>query len=372
MIDIVETIESIYKFSKLNNHEKEFVFFSENRNYTEVFKPIIKKFLQNNVNIIYITSDKKDFYYTHKDKNLKSFYISKTIGQIILLNNISCKNLILTMPDLDNYHIKKSKNCLNYVYLFHSAVSTNMIYRDKAFFSYDKIFCVGEHHYKELSEYIDIKKLKNLKLVKAGYPKFDQLYSQFNKCENEFILNKITIAPSWGKKNIFNENIIEALQVLLDENYKINLRPHSQSFKYDKKILKKIEDKFSDNSNFKLERGNFDFKNVFESEFLITDWSGIAIEYAFITNRPILYVNTPKKINNKFFNDISIEPLEVKIREKIGLIIEEQNILEIGSYVKKLKKNEYLKNEIINFKKDFLYNFQKSDDFIYNKITKDC
>ena len=64
-------------------------------------------------------SDKNDFFYTYKNKNLKSFYISKTIGQIILLNNISCKNLILTMPDLENYHIKKSKNCSNYLYLFH-------------------------------------------------------------------------------------------------------------------------------------------------------------------------------------------------------------------------------------------------------------
>ncbi len=370
MFDLFETLKSIYKFTKLTPHEKEYVFFSENKNYTDVFQPIIKKFLQNNVNIIYITSDKEDFYYSLKDKNLKSFYISKTIGQIMLLNNISCKNLILTMPDLNNYHIKKSKNCLNYLYLFHSAVSTNMIYRNSAFFSYDKIFCVGKHHYNELSEYIELNKLKNLKLIKAGYPKFDYLYFKFNKYEKEFIKNKITIAPSWGAKNIINENIIKILQILLDENYKINLRPHSQSFKYNKEILKKIEDKFKDNSNFKLEKGNFEFKNVFDSEFLITDWSGIAIEYAFITKRPIMYINTPKKVNNKLFNDISFDPIEVKIREKIGLIIEEDNIININTYLKKLKNNEYFKDEVNNLKKDYLYNFQKSSDFIYNEIIK--
>ncbi len=368
MNNFFETIKSIYLFFKLSIDDRKFVFFSENKNYTDIFRPIIEKFLHNNINIIYLTSDKNDFFYTFKNKNLKSFYISKTIGQIILLNNINCKNLILTMPDLENYHIKKSKYCSNYSYIFHSPVSTNMIYKNKAFFHYDKIFCVGEHHFSEISEYKEKYSLNNLEIIKAGYPKFDQLYSKFSIHEKIFKKKKITIAPSWGKKNIINKNLLNYLEILLKKNYEVNLRPHIQSFKYNKKILDEIESKLSNNVNFKLEKGNFSFKEVFESEFLITDWSGIALEYAFITKRPILFVNTPKKINNKFFNDISSEPIEIKIREKIGAVIEESDLNNIDDYLKQLHINKNFKEEIIAAKKKFIYNFQNSSNYIFNKL----
>jgi len=370
MNNFLETIKSIYSFFKLNADERKFVFFSENKNYTNIFQPIIEKFLENNINIIYLTSDKKDYFYKLKNKNLKCFYISKTIGQIILLNNINCKNLIMTMPDLENFHIKRSKYCSKYSYMFHSPVSTNMIYKNKAFFHYDKIFCVGEHHFNEILEYKKKYSLKNLELIKAGYPKFDVLYSKFSKHEKIFKKNKITIAPSWGNKNIINNNLLKYLKILLEKNYEVNLRPHIQSFKYDKKILEEIEKKLSNNSNFKLEKENSNFEKVFESEFLITDWSGISIEFAFITKRPILFINTPKKINNKLFNDISCEPIEIKIRQKIGLIIEENDLINSDDYLKQLRINKNFKQEIMSEKKRFLYNFQNSIDFIFKKFLQ--
>ena len=139
------------------------MFFSENSNYYNVFENIVLKLLKNKIKITYITSDKNDVILNLKNDYIKSFYISKTIGQILLLNNISCENLIMTMPDLGNFHIKKSKYCKNYIYLFHSPVSTNMIYRNKAFINYDTILCVGEHHYIELNDYKDKFNLKTKK-----------------------------------------------------------------------------------------------------------------------------------------------------------------------------------------------------------------
>ena len=148
------------------------MFFSENSNYN-VFENIVLKLLKNKIKITYITSDKNDVILNLKNDYIKSFYISKTIGQILLLNNISCENLII-LSRFRNFHIKKSKYCKNYIYLFHSPVSTNMIYRNKAFINYDTILCVGEHHYMELNDK-DKFNLKNQKIIKFGYPKFDNL-----------------------------------------------------------------------------------------------------------------------------------------------------------------------------------------------------
>lgn len=370
MNNFFETIKSIYSFFKLSSNDRNFVFFSENRNYSNVFKPLIQNFLQNNINIVYLTSDKEDLFYKFKNKNFKCFFISKIIGQIILLNNINCKNLIMTMPDLENYHIKRSKNCPNYSYIFHSAVSTNMIYRNKAFFHYNKVFCVGEHHFNEISEYKKKYLLKNLEVIKAGYPKFDDLYLKFSKYEKIFKKKKITIAPSWGKKNIINKNLSKILEILLKKNYQVNLRPHIQSLRYSGRILSEIENKFKQNPNFKLEKENFNFKEVFDSEFLITDWSGISIEYAFITNRPVIFINTPKKINNKFFNDINSEPIEIKIRDKIGIIIDENALINLDSYFKEISERRDFKKKIIDEKKKLIYNFQTSANFIFKNLLE--
>ena len=46
------------------------------------------------------------------------------------------------------------------------------------------------------------------------------------------------------------------------------------------------------------------------------------MEFSFITERPVIFINTEKKINNSNFNDIDAIPLEDSIREKIGVIVE--------------------------------------------------
>ena len=59
--------------------------------------------------------------------------------------------MIMTMPDLETFHIKRSKSHpVHYIYMFHSMVSTHLVYRKSAFDNYDTIFCVGEHHLDEI------------------------------------------------------------------------------------------------------------------------------------------------------------------------------------------------------------------------------
>ena len=229
MINLFITFISLVKFIFFTDLKlKNFVFFSENKNYSNVFYPIIMELLKKKIPIIYITSDRKDFFYNYKNNYLICFYISKIFGQISLLNYIECKNLILTMPDLDNFHIKKSIKCQNYIYLFHSPVSTNMIYRNKAFFNYDKIFCVGDHHYNELIEYKKKFNLTNLELYKGGYPKLDELVSNYASNQVKSMKGKISIAPSWGEKNLVHYDLSKFFYSLIKNQFKINFRPHYQ------------------------------------------------------------------------------------------------------------------------------------------------
>ena len=84
-----------------------------------------------------------------------------------------------------------------------------MIYRDKAFFNYDEIFCVGQHQFDELDKYKNKYNLKNLNLIKAGYPKLDYLFEKYHKAD--FEKNKISCSIM-GKKNILDLDLKQTFE----------------------------------------------------------------------------------------------------------------------------------------------------------------
>lgn len=54
---------------------------------------------------------------------------------------------------------------------------------------------------------------------------------------------------------------------------------------------------------------------------MITDWSGIAYEYAYTTCKPVLFIDTPMKIMNPEYKKIGIEPLNIWMRYESGVYL---------------------------------------------------
>lgn len=355
--DVINQIRNLYEFYLISNKEKDIVFFSEGVNYFNVFLNYIKK-IERYKKIIYITRDANDPIYKYNFPNIKIIYCKNIFLLILLMNNISCKNLIMTMPDLNNFEIKKSKNVENYIYLFHSLVSTHMVYRKNAFDFYDKILCITQNQYEELKQNKELKKL-NYELHKSNYPKLQNLKEQF-KCSTK---DTITIAPSWGQDNIFeNKNFEILLSELVKSNYRIILRPHANVSNKTYSFLKVLKNKY-ERGKIIIENNNANFFNTFESSYLITDWSGIALEYFMVTKNPVIFIDTQKKILNKNFNEkINKIPLEVSVRSRIGVIVNPLDFKNINYHIKQLDNEDYKKEiEKINDKTFFLEDINESN-----------
>jgi YidC/Oxa1 family membrane protein insertase len=54
---------------------------------------------------------------------------------------------------------------------------------------------------------------------------------------------------------------------------------------------------------------------------MVSDWSGAALEYAFGFERPVLFVDVERKVNNPDYASYGIEPFEVGIRERVGGVV---------------------------------------------------
>ena len=115
-----------YEFIKLLNEEKnkKIWVYSEAESYWPFYKPLINNLTKNNIEVIYVTSDKHELKIKNSSNKIKKYYIGNGIVRILFFIFLNCKNIIMTMPDLDNFYIKKSKNKVKYIYLFHSLNST--------------------------------------------------------------------------------------------------------------------------------------------------------------------------------------------------------------------------------------------------------
>ena len=117
------------------------------------------------------------------------------------------------------------------------------------------------------------------------------------------------------------------------------LRPHLRTLRDSTRLIDSIKENFEKNSNFVLESGVIPFDSLNNSLCMISDWSGISLEYAFTFERPVIFIDVPKKILNPNWSDIMLEPIETSIRDKIGNIVSPNNLEEILELVRILDKN---------------------------------
>ena len=355
------------KFEDLKQNERDVVFYSENENSMLIFKSLISELTnKHNLNICYVTSSKDESILKKPNNKIKSFFIGDGVVRTKFFLNLKAKILIMTMPDLETFHIKKSKVYpVHYVYLFHSMVSTHLIYRRSAFEHFDSIFCVGNYQLDEIRSTEKLYDLKPKNLIRYGYSHLDNLLEKYSKRillpkNNENKLH-ILLAPSWSDDGLFENFGEKVIDILLREGYKVTFRPHPMTQKKSKKKIGRMTEKFSKNESFLLEQNISNFDSFLFSDIMITDWSGAALEFAFAFEKPVLFIDVPKKINNPEYEKIPQVPIEVSIREKIGKIILPTDLELIPNEIKMLYgQTKELRDKITKIRNELIFNVGES------------
>jgi len=369
----------IDKFNELDLDERSIVFYSESSVILYPYVEEMIKELQNrDQKICYLISSKDDPVLKNENKSVRVFYIGDSeIEKMKFFLRLKAKVLITTMPDLGSYHIKRSKVFpVHYIYAFHDMQSTHMVKRKGSLDQFDSIFCVGPYQVQELRATEQLYNLKQKNLVECGYGLLNKLLKTKPPHAQQNFLSKnnkknVLIAPSWGKQNLLESTGIELIKILLDTGYHVTVRPHPMTVKKSSKLIKQIKEKFEKNPDFILDTNTSSFEQLFSSYALITDWSGIAHEYAFVCERPVIFVDTPKKVNNKEYKKIGLEPFEISIRDKIGEIVSIQNIETIPERIEFLYEHvAEFKSKIEKIHNDTVFNIGKSGQVAADEIIR--
>jgi len=332
LIDLITDIKKFIAFKK-NENKYDYIFINEN-NFTFQY---LKKIIENknkNKKIILLSFEKiKDCPYSQL--NFKNNFFYK-----LFFLTLKIKFVYTTTTDLENSIFQKSKSQKNfYIYIQHSTTGLSMIYGKKAFLEFDAIQVINRSQYDDL---IDINRIykRNIKALISNY-KFLEVIPQNNMVKSIDFL----IAPTWHT-NFYELNLHTKIFDLFHENnITFEFRPHYMSIK--RKELH-MEDQFSNFLNMEK------LLNFEKYKYIITDWSGIFLEFALINKTKPFLINTKKKILNEDYKKFSNLPIEISARKKIGHEIE---IFELEKILDLINGNKTNKDEniIIDFYKNNFY-----------------
>ena len=353
-------------FSVANKH---IVFYSEASGFYKYFEQIINYLLENSNCIIhYVTSDFHDRIFEMNNPRIKG-YFQGPAKLISLFMRMDADIVVMTTPDLGNFHLKRSyvKKDIEYIYTDHAISSTHMTLREHALDNFDTIFCVCDSQVRELRKMEELYHTNRKNLVHCGYGLLDTLMARYAN-ETSAVTpgtKRILIAPSWHEGNILDGVYQEILEQLTKEDYLITVRPHPE-------YLKRFPHKWAavtafckaeKYQNVVLESDFSSNETIFTSDMVITDWSGIAYEFAFSVLRPVLFINTPMKVINPNYRKVGIEPINITMRDETGISLNISETGKITETVRELFQNpERYREKIIAAREKYVFNAGKSGE----------
>jgi len=361
------------------NDNKKLVFISPSNGYYKYYKNFIAYILDNSdITIHYITSDPNDNIFNNP--KIASYYVSEK-ALIPLMMKIEADIIVMTMPDLGHYHIKRSwlKKDIEYIFADHSMNSMHMVFREGALDYYDTIFCVHSQYMDEVRASEKLYGTNEKKLVPVGYNLIDDLIEQYESQNHDLINDKKTIllAPSWQKDNILELCLDELLSQLTGRGYNLIVRPHPEFIKRFPEKMKAILQAYEnyDGGDLVFETDFTSSTSIFTSNMLITDWSAIAIEFSYTTLKPSVFINTPPKIMNPNYKKIPIVPLDIALRDLLGVSVDLDKVVQLSAAVADLfERQGDFKEQILDTREKYLFNLGRSGEaggqYIIDVLTK--
>ena len=357
------------------------MFYSEKSGFYNYYAEIIEYLLRHTKIIIhYVTGDPDDQVFQMNEKNLVPYYVSdRSLGSFFAQLDVPV--VVMTMPDLQTYHIKRSvvRHDIEYIYVFHALMSTTMAYRKAAFDHFDTIFTVGPYQVREIRENEQKYGLKPKNLVEHGYGQLDRLLREHEHLpERNDGTKMILIAPSHQPGNIMESCVRELIDRLYDAGYKVVVRPHPQYVKRNPEFMPELESSYADKAGSRLVfEDNFSsHESIYSADLLITDWSGTAFEYSYVTKRPALFINTPMKVINPEYDQYKNKPMEITFRSVCGISIDPSEVPNITDRVKEVFGHEEAYRRTIEaFMKENVFNIgssgQNGAKYIVSRLLKD-
>lgn len=328
------------QFKKLPRDWRNIVVYSESGQDWHQFSGLVEQLngpLRRKV--CYVTSDANDPGLQRSHENFHAICIPEGLFLTIFFQVNQSDVFVLTMMDLQNLQLKRSTYPVHYVYLFHSMGSTHMVDNENSFDHYESLFCTGPHQVQEIRRREELKGMPAKHLFDYGHPRLEQVIEQGKALQRQKSTDDpltVLIAPTWGVDSIFNTCGKELIEVLLDAGYQVIMRPHYQSNRQTPDVIAGVRDAFLSRERFEYIDRMGETDSIMRSDVLVSDWSAMALEYSLGLEKPVLFIDVPRRIRNPNWRELGIEPIEASIRDQIGEIVSPGSLVDAPAAIERL------------------------------------
>jgi len=313
--------KSYRAFQELPARDRSIVFYSETYQDWHHLQPLIDFLIERlSRTVCHVTSEQT--VPPPSNEGLHAFRIRSGALRTWFFQVLKADVMVLTMLDLQNFQLKRSVHPVRYVYVFHSMGSTHMVDHENSYDHYDDLFCTGPHHVAEIRRREELKGLSPKHLFAYGYPRLERLVelAAAHPREPSGTLTAL-LAPTWGEHSILHVCGEPLIAALLDAGIQVILRPHYQTARLAPRLVQRLVTRFERDRRFRHVDRMEESASLLESDFLICDWSSMAIEYALGLGKPVLFVDVPPRVQNPKYAELGLEPMEMRIRRELGAVL---------------------------------------------------
>lgn len=302
------------------------VIFSDHKRYFTTFKPICDELDKKGIRTVYMTMSPDDPALETHYENITAEFIGSGNDAFARMNLLNARIVLSTTPSIDVFQWKRSKDVDWYVHVLHSAGDVTM-YRLYGIDYYDAILTSGEFQEDEVRALEKMRNLPAKELYRAGIPYMDEMLKRAKTYERkQGDVPTVLLAPTWGQYGLLNRYGEELIRSLADTGYNIVIRPHPQSFTADKDIIDDLMNKFPESDKLHWNRDNDNFEALAGSDIMISDFSAVNFDYAFVFDKPLIYSNTGFTKNLYDAWRFEEDPWNVATPRRIGIELTKENI----------------------------------------------
>ncbi len=308
-----------------------YLIFAENKRYWNLFKPICDEFERRGEDVLYWTQSKDDPVFSEEYEHVKATFVGEGNKAFTKLNFADATILLATTPNLDVYQWKRSKHVDYYVHIYHAA-GKHILYRMFALDFYDAVLLTGELQKPYIRQLEEMRNLPEKELVKVGSPILDAMAARLEKetgNDNAPEDNKsegvnVLLAPSWGASSLLMKYKDALIDALIATGFSVTIRPHPQSFTSDKEELDRLMEKYPDSDKLTWNRDNNNFDVLKRSDIMISDFSGVILDFSLIFDKPVLY--NAGELDTSIYDAAWFDKEEaVELYKRLGLEITEED-----------------------------------------------
>lgn len=329
-------------FSEESKELRRLVFYGESaiqyRYYEDYIEHILK---HSDLEICYLASSPDDPIFNSNGR-VKPFFINNLLGKTLQM--LDSRALVISNPDLGKGAFQRAPAPVHHIYAFRGIASVHKGYRLGAFDNYDSMLCVGSYQLAEFRKMEELYKTPKKELVLTGYPLVERIYRehQIYLAKSEQSQNRKPIcllAPSWdpiGSASILEICVEEVIKELAEGEFEVWIRPHPEFVKRFPKRMEAVKNMAALTSNITLKMNLASMDVLHRADILITDHSSISMDYVLGTERPVVFINTPLRVDNPQWQRLDLPAVENVYRSDMGAALELNELNKLGKTVENL------------------------------------